>query len=438
MFAKKDKTPEVPTNWRPSAIAGLVVIVATFGVAGGWSAFAKIDQAVVATAVVSVESSRKVIQHFEGGIVREIFVKDGQQVKEGELLLRLQETQAQASADVLRAQLRTLLAVESRLQAERELKETIEWPAELLASKDKPEVTQLMADQMSQFQDRRASLLGQLSVLEARIGQLQTEISGIKSDRESMRNQIKYIDEELVGLRELYTENLVTMTRLNAMERERSRLDGQIGRSITDEAKAEGQVNELKLQVQQLKQKFYEEVVGQLAESRQKINELREKITVAKDILSRVDISAPRSGTVQNLKVFTLGQVIRSAEPLMEIVPESDQLVVHAQFSPQDIDSVRPEQEVEIRFPAFHSSTLPVMIGRLETVSPDRLIDEQTKLPYFLGVVMVEASQIPEAYKTRLRPGMPAEVIAASGERTVLNYMISPLASRLRKSFLER
>ena len=255
--------------------------------------------------------------------------------------------------------------------------------------------------------------------------------------RESTERQIAYIEKELVGLHGLGEKNLMPVTRLYAMERERERLEGVIGQASTDAAKAQEQIGEYKYQVQQLKEKFQEDVASSLVDTRQKLSDLRQKLAVAQDVLRRIDIIAPVSGTVQNLKVFTIGQVVRPGEALLDIVPEKEPLIVEAQFSPSDIDGVRAGQEAEIRFPAFHSRLIPLLIGRLESVSHDRLFDEGSKQPYYRGIVMLDKADMPEELRSRVRAGMPSEVIVSSGERTVLNYLIEPLSSTLRKTFID-
>jgi HlyD family secretion protein len=426
------------SDWRPPAIAGYIIIFLIFGIIGGWSTIAKLDRAVVAQATVSVESNRKVVQHYEGGIVSEILVKDGQTVENGDVLFRLSDIQARANSEVARNQLDANLALEARLIAERDQASTITWPPEIATRASLPLVARAIADQTTDFQDRRASLEGQVSVLQAKIQQLKTEIQGLAIEKDATEKQVAYIMQELIGLRELRSESLIPLGRLLSMERERTRLEGVVGRAIADQAKAQNAIGETTLQIQQLRQKFQEDTAAAILDVRQKIADLRDKDNVTRDVLQRIDITAPRSGTVQNLKVFSIGQVIRSGEPLLEIVPANDRLVVNAQFSPTEIDSVHAGQEAEIRFPAFQSRTIPVILGKLETVSQDRLVDETTKQPYYLGVVSIDKMAIPPELLPRLRAGMPAEVVVSSGERTVLSYMVSPLLNSLRKSFTER
>lgn len=425
-------------SWKRPALIGYAVIAITFGVMGSWSAMARLDRAVVAPGTVTIESSRKTIQHLEGGLVNDIRVKEGQQVKEGDVLLRLSPLQAKANADLVRNQLEAAIVLDARLSAELNKRPEITLPPEIQQRVAvSPELSKVVEDQQIQFRERRASLTGQEGLYEAKIAQLATEKDGIAVEKASVEKQVAFINEELVGLRELREKNLIPISRALAMERERTRLEGIIGRSVADTAKAENGISEARLQIAQLRQKFQEEVSAQLLETRQKINDLREKASVANDILSRQDILAPKSGTIQNLKVFTLGQVVRPGEPMMEIVPEDEKLVIHAQLPTTEIEHVHEGMTAEIRFPAFHSRRIPVILGSLDRVSKDRLVDEASKQPYFLGIVSLDKVQVPEEYRGKVIAGMPAEIIIPTGERTAFSYMVSPLTDSLRRSFRE-
>ena len=426
-----------PTNWRTIAALGYGLIISTFGIVGGWAAVTKIDKAVEAPGTVSVETNHKTVQHLEGGIIRAILVKEGDNVAAGATLFRLENVQAKATFDSLANQLFSALATEARLIAERDQKDAIAWPREIEDHAADPFLSHVMIDQQADFAKRRDSLQAQVDVLESRMKQLAIQTDGVQVQKESTERQIAYIEKELVGLRGLSEKNLVPVTRLYAMERERERLEGVVGQAITDAAKAQGQIGEYKYQVQQLKEKFQEDVASSLVDTRQKLSDLRQKLAVAQDVLRRIDVNAPVSGTVQNLKVFTIGQVVRPGEALLDIVPEKERLIVEAQFSPSDIDGVRAGQEAEIRFPAFHSRLIPLLIGRLESVSHDRLFDEGSKQPYYREIVVLDKADMPEELRSRVRAGMPSEVIVASGERTVLNYLIEPLSATLRKAFID-
>jgi membrane fusion protein, type I secretion system len=435
---KKERLKRSPSEWRPIAIAGYTVIAMTFGVAGVWAAVAKLDKAVIATGFVETETNRKTVQHLEGGIVRNILVKEGDHVTEGQVLFRLEQVQAEANNELLSNQLDSAHALEARLLAERDGAKEISWPVELKDRLAEPTLSHILDDQIHQFDERRASLEGQVNILESRIVQLQTEVNGITIEKAATEKQTEYINKELVGLRDLAGKNLVPVTRVYAMERERTRLEGDVGRSVADIAKAQSSIGEMNIQIKQLSQKFQEEVASSLLDARQKIADLRERSSISQDVVNRLAIIAPRAGTVQNLKVFTIGQVLRGGEPLLDIVPENDELVVHAEFSTADIDNVFAGMATEIRFPAFHSRTIPVMLGKIETISHDRLLNDSTHQYYYLGVVSLNRADIPEEYRSRVRAGMPAEIIVSSGERTVLNYLVGPLSSSLRKTFREQ
>jgi membrane fusion protein, type I secretion system len=428
------KTP-IP-DWKVPAIAGYAVIVFTFIVLGGWSALAKLDAAVTAQGVVSVETNRKTVQHLEGGIVREIHVREGQHVDAGQLLFRLDLTQPKAGFELQRNQLDAAIAQEARLTAERDETDEIAFPAELLDRKDDPNVARAISDQVAQFRERRESLKGQVKILEAKVEQYNSEIEGLRQERNGTMGQLKFVDEELVDVHYLFERQLTQKSRLMSLEREKSRLEGVIGRSNADEAKALNGISEARLQIRQLRQKFQEDVATAMQETRQKINDLREKTRVAQDVLSRVDIVSPSSGVVQNLRVFTTGGVVKPGEPMVDVVPEHDALIVQAHVQTQDTENLQPGMEAEIRFSSFHTRILPIIMGHVASVSRDRLTDEQTKQPYFL--VQVVAEDIPGPIKERLSAGMPADVIFPTGERTVLDYLVRPLKDRMRSVMREK
>ena len=423
-------------DWKHPAAIGYAIITFTFVVLGGWSAIAKLDSAVTAPGFIAEENSRKSIQHLEGGIIKEILVREGQHVAAGQVLFRMDPTQAQASLDLQEIQVDALLAQEARLVAERDRATAIVWPEEIKARSDQPTVKQAIADQTKQFVDRQASLHGQINVLQSKIEQYKTEIEGLRLERDATKRQLEYIVQELTDLQYLLSENLVQKSRVLALEREKSRLEGVIGRSMTDEAKAENGIGETKLQIGQVQNKFDEELAGSILEVRQKINDAREKIRVARDVVHRIDVTAPVSGTVQNLKVFTIGGVIKPGEVLLEVVPDQDALIVQAHVSPHDMDRMSPGMQAQVRFTSFKSNILPVILGRVESVSRDRLFDETTRQPYFLAQVVVD--DIPTELRDRLVAGMPADLVFPTGERTVLNYLVRPMQDRMNSAFRER
>ncbi|MFC6789022.1 HlyD family type I secretion periplasmic adaptor subunit [Methylobacterium komagatae] len=425
-------------DWRRYAIAGYALIAAFFGIVGLWAAFIRLDRAVVSPGVVVTESSRKVVQHFEGGMVQAILVKDGQLVRSGDVLLRIDPLQSQASADLFRNQLDAALVLEARLQAEQDQADALRLPAELTARRGEPALARMIADQTGEMAERRKTLKGQLGLIDAKVTQLRTEISGLAVEKASVEAQVGFIRQELEGLRSLHQKNLIPLSRLLVMERERTRLEGVIGRSVAERAKAENAINEAGLQITQLKQKLQEAVTAQLLETRQKIGELREKLVVAQDVFRRHEIRATHEGVIQGLKVYAIGQVIRSGEPLMEIVPTTDRLVITVQFSPNDLETVRAGMRAEIKFPSFQARRTPTLFGTLATVSRDRLVDDGTKQPYFAGTVEIDENALPVEVRHRLLAGLPAEVVISAGERTALEYLFAPFFDAMGRAFHER
>jgi len=423
------------SDWRRPAAAGYAIIIFTFVILGGWSAFARLDSAVTAPGSVAVETNRKSVQHLEGGIISEILVKEGQAVSEGQVLYRLDPTQAQASFEVQQNQLDYFLAQEARLIAERDGTDTIKWPPDL-SSSNRANVERAVADQLKQFADRRASLSGQIDLLNSKIDQYTKEIDGLTLEREGTIGQLKYIEEELRDLNVLLKDSLVQKSRVLALDREKSRLEGVIGRSTADEAKARSAISEAELQIRQARTKFAEDVAAAILEVRQKIADAREKLRVARDVFRRLDIVAPVSGSAQNLKVFTVGGVIKAGDTLLEIVPEHDSLIVQAHISPHDMDVVSPGMRAEVRFTSFQSTVVPIILGRLKSVSRDRILDDVTHQPYFLANVV--ADDIPETIRNRLVAGMPADLVFPTGERTVLTYLVRPLRDRMSMALREK
>ncbi|MFG1281032.1 HlyD family type I secretion periplasmic adaptor subunit [Xanthobacter autotrophicus] len=419
---------------------GYAVIAFTFLGVSGWAALARVDSAVIAPGVVGVESKRQVVQHLEGGIVAEILVKEGQEVVKDQVLFRLDPTQSKASDDAALAQLRAALALEARLVAERDEREQIAFPDDLLANAGQPVVRDAMADQLTQFRDRRAAFKSQTGILENRAEQSGHEIEGLAQERLSAEQQLMFIDDELDSLRQLEQKRLVNKSRVSQIEREKARLEGVVGRNTADTAKVRGSIGELTMQVSQLRQQRAEDIGKQLLEARQRIAELNEKVRVTGNVLGRIDIRAPRGGMVQNInaRAYTVGAVARAGDTLLEIVPLDEPLVVDAQVPVQDIDRLKKDDAVEVRFPAFHDRTTPMVMGKLKSVSRDRLVDETTHQPYFLARVAVADTDIPPQLKQRLVPGMNAEVAFYVGERSVLSYLVRPLTDAFSRSFTER
>jgi HlyD family type I secretion membrane fusion protein len=423
---------------RVFAFTGYAIIIFCFVVLGGWAAVTPLASAVVASGVVTTEGNKKTIQHLEGGIVKEILVREGDHVEAGQLVLRMDDTSPKANVEIFKNQLYAAVARDARLSAELDGSVEVQFPEELTSASNDPVAAKAMEDQRDQFKERRASLEGQFSILRSRADQLRQEIEGLDRQRAANEEQINFINDELRDVRALFDKSLVSKTRWLALERERSRLAGEIGRAMAERAKAEKSIGETELQIQQTKQKFQEEASRDLVDTREKLRDLRNKFVVAQDAFRRLDLVAPVTGRIQSLKVFTIGAVVRAGEPVLDIAPDKDKLIVQAHVSTLDIEGVRAGNVAEVRFPAFHDRALPMIGGTILSISQDRLIDESNKQPYYLALIDVPEENIPEHYRGKVASGMNVEVIMPTIERTALHYLIEPLRNRMRTAFRER
>ncbi|MDX2258521.1 MAG: HlyD family type I secretion periplasmic adaptor subunit [Hyphomicrobiaceae bacterium] len=424
-------------NQVPYVVLGYALIFVIFGVVGAWTAFARLDSAVIAAGNVAVESNRKKVQHLEGGIVRELFVKENQVVNAGDLLMRLDPVQAEGQADVLYAQLDGALALEARLMAERTKADKVVFPDELLARADRPATRKIMIDQEMQFTERRTSIEGQVDILTSRIEQLDRTIAGLRAVEVSTGQQIESIKVELEKVNSLASRGYYPLNRIMAMQRELYSLEGRLGQTVADIARNENGIGEAKLQIILTRQKFQEEAVEALREVRVQIAEAQERLLMARDIVNRLEIRAPLTGVVQSLQFHTIGGVVRAGEPILELVPVNDTLHIEARIDPIDINHVHIDAQAEVRFPGFKSRTMPLILGTIRSVSADSKYDEATQRSYYLAIVEVKDKDIPQEYRGKLTAGMPSEMIIAVGERTVADYLISPLTDVARKSMRE-
>ncbi len=422
---------------RPLVIGGIIILVTFFGF-GIWAATAPIDSAAIASGFMTVQSNRRTIQHLEGGIVKEIFAKDGMSVKAGDVLIRLDETRAKAQTDILLADLDSQIATEARLLAERDGKDSPVFPEELLQRQTSPSIAAIIAGQRNVFDTRVASLAGQKSILEQRVGQFNEQISGLRALVTAKGTQARLINEELKDLSGLLERGYVTKTRVLALEREAARLEGERAEHIAAIARAEQGIGEARLQSFQLEKSRQEEIARELRDVQAKIAELRERMIASSDMLRRIDIVAPVSGTVMDLAVHTAGGVIAPGAPIMDIVPLNDVLVVEVQINPIDIDTIRPGSEVALRVSTADARKTPVITGVLDTISADRTVDQRTGLAYYKGRVVIPADQRERLGTLTLRSGMQVEALINRGEQTALQYALKPLTEAFAKSFRER
>lgn len=418
----------------PVLLSGAVIIALFFVAFGGWAAWAPLKSAALAPGVVAVESNRKTIKHLEGGIVADIQVRDGDVVKSGQILLRLDETQARVTLDRLRGRAAAARALEARLIAERDGTDEVTFPASLTT--DGSENTETLAGQLKIFLTRKEAVAAQENILEQQAAQLSEEIAGLRGLIAAENTQIDLIHSEIEDVRTLVTKGLAKRSRLLALQRRRAEIEGARSRNIAGVARAKQQIAETRLRVSELKTQQLNQVVEELRATQTELFDLDERIRSAEDVLQRTHITAPLDGTIVGLQVHTPGGVIGPGEALMDLVPSGAGMIIESQVDPNDIDIVHAGLPAQVRLTAFNQRNLSPIEGKVLTVSADRLTDERTGMPYFLARVVL-VKDLSQDLAVALYPGMQAEVMIVTGERTVLDYIFKPLSRSLGRAFRE-
>ena len=365
-----------------------LVTIFVFGI-GWWAATTEISGAVIASGVLVVESSVKKVQHPTGGVVGELLVKEGDHVKEGDVLLRLDATQPQANLAIIANSIDELRAREARLEAEK-TGAALVYPDDLLARSEDPVIAKLLVGEQKLFELRETSREGQKSQLKERIEQLHKQISGLDVQSQAKEQEIALVQEELSGVSDLWKKNLVQITRLTALERDAARLQGERGQLIAAIAETKGKIAEVELQIIQVDDEMRREVAQELAEGRGKLSELNERKVAAEDQLKRIDIRSPQDGVVHQLEVHTVGGVVTPGEAILLIVPEADRLTVEARVSPLDIDQLRLGQKAILHFSAFNSRTTPEIPGSVSRIGADLSEDPHSGARYYDVLVAID------------------------------------------------
>ena len=438
-MGRQAATPALKSIRRYIILGMFMVGFVAFGI-GGWAATSQLSGAVIGQGVVVVDSSVKKVQHAIGGIVGELRVRDGDQVKAGDILIRLDETQTLANATIVTKGFDELLARQARLEAERDGADQIVFsPALLERAKDSnPEAERVIAAERSLFDLRRQSRNGQKAQLGERKVQLQDEIKGYGGQVEAKQKEIAYIHQELEGVRTLWEKRLVPITRLTALERDGARVEGERSQLTGMIAQAKGKIAEIELQMIQIDQDLRSEVGKDLIETRSKLSELGERKTAAVDQLKRIDIRAPQSGRVHQLSVHTVGGVIAPGEQIMLIVPDADTLAVEVKITPRDIDQVYAGQAAVMQFAAFNQKTTPEVDGEVSMVSADLTQDQRTGASYYTARILLKAEELAKLGSHKVVPGMPVDVFIKTPSRTALSYLIKPLRDQAGRAFKER
>ena len=436
-ISARERRPQT-TNYHPTILFGWVVILLAFGGFAAWSVYAPLATTVVASGTVTVAGNTKTIQHLEGGTVKQILVDDGSDVAAGQVLVRLDDTQARANLALLQGQYDAVRAAAARLLAERDGRDAITFPADLVARRGSSnDVREILTGQQGIFDSRRTTLQGQVSILLNRIEQSKAQIAGLQLQEDSKAKQEALINQELRGLNQLHAKGYASGNQVLAFEREAARLHGERGAVMAQIATVRQGIGEANLQILQMQKAFRESTEKDLRDAQTKVYDLAERLHAAQDMLDHMTVRAPVGGTVVNMSLHTVGGVVAPGGHILDIVPNNQKLIVEADVRPNDIDGVHPGLPADIRFSAFDRNTTPVIDGKVIFVSADRLIAPRTEMPYYLVKVQVTEAGAENMRNMKLMPGMPAEVMINKGKRTLLDYLTSPLSDTLARAFSE-
>jgi HlyD family secretion protein len=423
---------------RRHLLAGTVVAVTLLAVIGAWARTTELGGAVIATGVVVVESDVKKVQHVAGGTVAQLNVHDGDQVKAGDVLLRLDDTQTKANLAIITRSLDELGARQARLEAEKEGANSMRFAADLEAREaTDPMVAHLLAGERKLFSLRLATRTGQKAQLHERAAQLREEMSGLAEQIEAKTQEIALIREELNGVLDLWQKKLVPLTRVTSLKRDAVRLDGERGQLIASKASTGGKISEVELQIIQVDEDARSKVAEELSDVRGKIAELSERKVAAEDLLKHIEVRAPQTGRVHQLSVHTVGGVLGPGETIMLIVPQHDALRIEAKVLPYDIDQLSPNQPALLRFSAFNQRTTPQLSGTVMWISAELTQDQHTGASYYTAHIALSDAELARLRGLKVIPGMPVEAFIQTESRTVLSYLLKPLRDQVMRTFRE-
>ncbi len=419
-------------------LAGLVIVIVLAGGVGGWAGTMTLSGALIAQGSIVVDTNVKKVQHPTGGIVGELRVRDGDRVKQGDIVVRLDDTVTRANLAIVTKGLDELSARKARLESERDGADTVKFPPGLLARTNDPEIAAIVDGERKLFELRYSARTGLKAQLRQRIEQLNEEVRGLKAQRESKEKESRLIEREKDGVYDLWKQKLVPLTKLTELERAAVRLEGEAGQLVAQTAQVAGKVSETELQIIQIDRDLSSEVAKETREIDGKIGEFVERKVTAEDQLKRIEIRSPQDGMVFQSNVHTVGGVITAGDAMMLIVPDADNLTVEAKVNPQDIDQVRTGQVALLRFSAFNQRTTPEIYGTVTRISADASTDQRTGQTYYTVRIAMSAEEVAKLGDVRMVPGMPVETFVQTGDRTMISYFVKPFHDQLMRMFREK
>lgn len=429
--------PEAPRALQSPVRAGFIIILIAFVGFGGWASFVPLSGAIIAPGLVKVESNRKTVQHLEGGIVASINVRDGDVVKAGQTLIEIQSEQISASVEIIGGQLDAELAKNARLRSERDQRKHIEFPPALTSRSNQSDIAALMESEERFFNAKQASLEAQLKLAARQIEEARQEIRGLEEQVAAEDRSIALYQEEVEANRTLEAKQYVQKPQILALKRGIEEYTARRGSHRADIARAAQRITDFEQRALSLTDHYVQEASAQLTESQVRLFDLEERMRPSRDALQRQRITAPIAGTVVGLKVFTVGGVIRPGDALMDIVPTENKLIFEARLDVKDIDEVHIGSEAEVRLSALDQRTTPLITGKVDYISADRLVDETNHQPYYQLHITADPVSLKRAAGLSVHPGMSAEIFVRTRERTMLRYWLEPLTGVLNRTMRE-
>lgn len=423
---------------RTPILAGWIIVAAFLLTVTAWASVAPLASAVIASGEIVVEGSRKVVQHLEGGILSAVLVKDGDRVRKNQPLAELDQTEAQSRLAVIKKRIDVAAASSARLRAERDGLADVAFPESLKSRADDPWVADLLQRQVELFEGRRAALLGQIGLLDKQMETLRQQMVGTKAQQAGTERQLVLIRKEHEGLQWLYEQGYAPRTRLFALERAEAQLEGDRGNQVSDIAKTQKEVGEAEMKVAQVKKEFFVRAVDELTEIEKSLADLPDQEKAAAEVVRRAIVLAPSDGVVLSLAVHTPGEVIPPGGKILEIVPQTEGLIVKATIPLKEISKVQVGQEADVRLTSLNTRTTPTIKGRVTYLSADRLQFPDDKTAHYEVRVLLDSDGLAQLDNATLVPGMPAEVFIHSGSRTFFQYVAKPMTDAFYRTMREK
>lgn len=430
------RSPFRRIQWLSIIAFGLVAVF--IGGFGAWSATAPLESAAIAVGSVEAETSRKTVQHLEGGIVAKILVKDGDIVTAGQTLIQLDDKKARATAQSLQGQLREAQAREARLLAERDGRDSVQFPAQLrLAAERDPALAEVLAGQQSIFESRRQLYRSQFAVLAQRQQQIARQMQGLRFQVTAAEKRGEIIKREMESIAPLVAKGIIAQPRKLALEREQAEIEGRRGQAQEEMSRAEQGVGEANAQILKLRSDREAEIAQSLRDAQALVFQLSERSQAAEDVLARTQVRAPEDGIVTDLRIRTSGGVVMEGQPLLDLVPKHDRLIVTAQVRPDDIDVVHPGLPAQVRLMPYKHRRVPPVQGTLTYVSADRMTDKTTERSYYTARIRLDEASLAALPDIEVMAGMPVEVLVKTGKFTAAGYLLRPVMDSFNRAFRE-